>query len=234
MLQYNFICYALSKINFKQKSIILLVKVYPLYPLLFSSIHYSILPSVYILHPLSQAALPECGASVYMFLIGTLNHCPKLQSQQDTQILNVSKGLSEDSFLYSVSTQTYCTHSFSSPQHLSHILSDAWHWLFITALVKEELMVSCATEFIPSEWTVLSQLLHQQRITLINNGVVWMWNLNQALHACPHWWSGITAALTWGGSYATSTLRKDEERVIWPWVSTPLTDVPWTECDNET
>ncbi len=163
-----------------------------------------------------------------MFLIETINHCPKLVTAGHTDYSRL-KRVVQGFLSLSCLTQTYCTHFISSfschfiafISLVSHILSDIWHLLFITALVKAEPMVSCAPE-----WTVLSLLL-KQRIAWINYGVGWMWNLNQALHTCPHRW-------TWGGSYATSTLGKEEERVIWPWVHAPLTDVPWTECDNET
>lgn len=82
------------------------------------------------LHPLSSA-MPVCVASVCMFLIGTLNRCPKLQPQQDTQMLHVSKGLSEDSSLNSVSTQTNAAVSFnkftsSISMHSVSVTSDSY------------------------------------------------------------------------------------------------------------
>lgn len=91
-----------------------------------------------------------------MFLIETINHCPKLVTAGHTDYSRL-KRVVQGFLSLSCLTQTYCTHFISSfschfiafISLVSHILSDVWHLLFITALVKAEPMVSCAPE-----WTV--------------------------------------------------------------------------------
>lgn len=203
-----------------------MLKYYPPSPPPFFSIHYSILPSVY-----TSSTERISFARVWGICVHVLDWNNKSLPQ-----ITVTAGHTDASrlkrvvwgflSLFCLHTDILYTHSFSSPQYLSHILSDIWHWLLITALVKKR---------------ADGQLCHRIRSIFLSSTKDY---INK--------WCGVDVEPEPGtpcmfppverhhsssdlrGSYATSTLGKDEERVIWPWVFAPLTDVPWTECDNET